>query len=316
MEPLAGFRHAIAHAGSAEGVKLCVLDRAGDTLGCDRIGLYLFEPGSVRPTEIHVRHLPESFVLQYEQLGRDEDRVLARVMATGEATSDAQAFTREGWKGSLLYRSFASRYRIRHYLCAPIEIGGRVMGTLNIGRSSEGARFDRRARERAQAAGRIIGARLSALTFETDEARADRLSLTEAGQLRAERAFVRGRLAQIERQATALSAEQAAAYFQALTRDELRAIDHFDRGGRRYVLLRPGDATTGSSAGRRRFTAREIEVLEQVVGGASNKAIGYDLGLASSTVATHVSVAMAKLGVRSRVELIERLRRTPLVGKR
>jgi len=82
MESLSGFRHAIEHAGSAEALKLHVLDRVGETLGCDRTGLYFFEPGSARPTEIHVRHLPEAFVLQYEQLGREEDKVLARAMKT------------------------------------------------------------------------------------------------------------------------------------------------------------------------------------------------------------------------------------------
>jgi DNA-binding NarL/FixJ family response regulator len=82
------------------------------------------------------------------------------------------------------------------------------------------------------------------------------------------------------------------------------------------VLIRAGEPAGGRAAGRRRFTAREIEVLEQVIGGATNKAIGYDLGLSPSTVATHVSVAMAKLGVRSRVELIEKLCRAPLIWRR
>jgi DNA-binding CsgD family transcriptional regulator len=312
MEPLSGFRHAIERAESAEAVKLHVLDRVAETLDCDQTGLYFFEPGSVRPTEIHVRHLPEAFVLRYEQLGRDEDKVLARVMKTGEATYDWQAFTEEGWKRSLLYRSFATRYRIRHYLCAPIKIGGRVAGTLNLGRSSDAARFDGRARARAQAAARIIGSRLTALS-EADEAHGERLSLKKAGQLRAERAFVRGRLSQIERHAALLSPEQAAAYYRALARDELRPIDCFDVGDRRYVLLRPKEATTVGASRFRGFTEREIEILERVIGGASNKAIGYDMGLAPSTVATHVSSAMAKLRVRSRVELIEELRRASLV---
>ena len=46
-----------------------------------------------------------------------------------------------------------------------------------------------------------------------------------------------------------------------------------------------------------------------MVRGAANKAIAYDLGLASSTVATHVATAKAKLRVRTRVERVELLRR-------
>jgi DNA-binding CsgD family transcriptional regulator len=41
--------------------------------------------------------------------------------------------------------------------------------------------------------------------------------------------------------------------------------------------------------------------------GHPNKLIGYSLGLSVSSVATHLASAMRKLGVRSRVELIELL---------
>src|SRR5258708_4073847 len=83
----------------------------------------------------HVRRLPESFVVKYEQLGRDDDRVLARVLATRRPTFDEEAFGRDGWRRSALYRHLGPTYKVKRYLCAPIVLADRVVGTLNIGRA-------------------------------------------------------------------------------------------------------------------------------------------------------------------------------------
>ena len=45
-------------------------------------------------------------------------------------------------------------------------------------------------------------------------------------------------------------------------------------------------------------------VIELATRGKSNKLIAYELGIAPSTVATHIASAKRKLGVRTRVELI------------
>ncbi len=59
------------------------------------------------------------------------------------------------------------------------------------------------------------------------------------------------------------------------------------------------------------LTSRERDVVEQVCDGLSAKAIGRDLGLAPSTVSTHLYRAYRKLGVESRTalaHLVKRLR--------
>jgi DNA-binding NarL/FixJ family response regulator len=50
------------------------------------------------------------------------------------------------------------------------------------------------------------------------------------------------------------------------------------------------------------LTARELQVLELIVGGRSNKRIALELGIAEKTVKTHVGHVLAKLGVTDRTQ--------------
>ena len=50
------------------------------------------------------------------------------------------------------------------------------------------------------------------------------------------------------------------------------------------------------------LTAREVEVLCRIAGGASNDAIAADLTLSARTVERHTSNIYAKLNVHNRVE--------------
>ena len=52
------------------------------------------------------------------------------------------------------------------------------------------------------------------------------------------------------------------------------------------------------------LTAREIEVLQQIAGGATNAEIGARLYLAEGTVKTHIGRLLSKLAVRDRVGLV------------
>jgi len=78
-------------------------------------------------------------------------------------------------------------------------------------------------------------------------------------------------------------------------------VDHFERDGRRYVLAidnRP------KSPSFELLSAREREVVRQALLGRHNKAIAYDLALAQSTVRVLMARAAAKVGARSRSELL------------
>jgi DNA-binding NarL/FixJ family response regulator len=63
----------------------------------------------------------------------------------------------------------------------------------------------------------------------------------------------------------------------------------------------PRPAAT-ADPGQRRLTPREVEVLDLLGHGLSNRAIARQLGLSERTVKIHVSAVLAKLGVESRTQ--------------
>jgi LuxR family maltose regulon positive regulatory protein len=52
------------------------------------------------------------------------------------------------------------------------------------------------------------------------------------------------------------------------------------------------------------LSSREIEVLEVLINGLSNKEIGEKLFISVSTVKTHIINIYSKLGVKNRVEAV------------
>ncbi len=79
-------------------------------------------------------------------------------------------------------------------------------------------------------------------------------------------------------------------------------VDHFESDGRRYLCARRNDSVAPSSAG---LTDREYQVVAFLTLGHSTKLIAYELGIAPSTVRVLLGRAAAKLGAKSREELIK-----------
>lgn len=100
--------------------------------------------------------------------------------------------------------------------------------------------------------------------------------------------------------------DEALEIWTALVSGRWTLVDHFDHDGRRYVVARKNDAEVRRAAGV--LTPRERQVLAYAAMGQPNKLIAYTLGLSPSTVGMHLSNAAAKLGARSRVELIRAFR--------
>lgn len=98
--------------------------------------------------------------------------------------------------------------------------------------------------------------------------------------------------------------EQALHIWRGLVAGEWSLVDRFDTDGRRYVVAYRNPPGTGEM---RSLTPRERQVVEFACHGHSNDFIGYELGIATSTVATHLTAALKKLGMQTRVELIRKL---------
>src|SRR5690625_4038435 len=80
------------------------------------------------------------------------------------------------------------------------------------------------------------------------------------------------------------------------------AIEAAHRG---EIVLAPGVAQRlASHQPLPELTARELEILRLVAGGASNRSIGDELFISEATVKTHLARAFAKLGVNSRTEAV------------
>lgn len=107
-------------------------------------------------------------------------------------------------------------------------------------------------------------------------------------------------LALCERTAQAPSPERfAASVWRGLLTGRWRLLDSFERDQRWYLVAR----RCGDDEAHPPVTEREEQVLALAARGHANKFIGYELGLSTSTVATHLRRGLDKLGVRSRTAL-------------
>jgi DNA-binding CsgD family transcriptional regulator len=84
------------------------------------------------------------------------------------------------------------------------------------------------------------------------------------------------------------------------TRARVSALQLLDQLGR------PGRRAARSVPGRRRLTTRERQVLRYAADGLTARKIAQRLRISERTVETHIENAYAKIGVRSRLELVRR----------
>jgi DNA-binding CsgD family transcriptional regulator len=89
--------------------------------------------------------------------------------------------------------------------------------------------------------------------------------------------------------------------WRALVSGRWSLVDSFESDGRRYLLARRNDPRLGLP---RALSERERQIVGYAVLGHSNKYIAYALGLAPSTVSTHLAAAMRGLGARTPAELV------------
>jgi DNA-binding CsgD family transcriptional regulator len=99
--------------------------------------------------------------------------------------------------------------------------------------------------------------------------------------------------------------DKALEMWKALVHGRWSTVDWFDTDGRRYVLAIPNSPNVNDPRG---LTPRERQVVAYAAMGQSNKMIAYRLGLSKSRVSLLLRSAMRKLGTKTRVQLITRVR--------
>lgn len=89
----------------------------------------------------------------------------------------------------------------------------------------------------------------------------------------------------------------------ALVEGRWSLVDHFESDGKRFLFALRNQADAPDP---RALTRDERPILHLVAMGHSNKLVAYELGLPMGTVATRLASIMRKLGVRSRVQIVDR----------
>ena len=95
--------------------------------------------------------------------------------------------------------------------------------------------------------------------------------------------------------------EDPTEHWRALHAGRWTLVERFESDGRRILVARENKVAVLDVDG---LTPRERHVLAQLAMGQSNKEIAYRLGVAPSTVATHLQRAMQKLGAKDVRELV------------
>jgi DNA-binding NarL/FixJ family response regulator len=99
----------------------------------------------------------------------------------------------------------------------------------------------------------------------------------------------------------ALQAGARAYLLKGMTGEELIRTIHSVHAGRSYIPPAIAEKLA-ERMGTEELTAREFDVLEQIVHGKSNKEIGTELEISEATVKTHINSLLGKLGVTDRTQ--------------
>jgi DNA-binding CsgD family transcriptional regulator len=94
--------------------------------------------------------------------------------------------------------------------------------------------------------------------------------------------------------------EGATTMWTALVAGRWSLVDHFERGGRRYIVARRNEH---GGPDPRALGARERDVAQLAALGKSNKLIAYELGISERTVKFHRRNVLHKFGARSLADL-------------
>jgi DNA-binding CsgD family transcriptional regulator len=117
-------------------------------------------------------------------------------------------------------------------------------------------------------------------------------------------------MTKVRRSAPGSDSREAIHKWESIVFDRWTLAEHVDTDGKRLTLAvdnRPAPPSLEL------LSERELQVVLWAAAGQANKVIAYELGLSASTVRVLLSRAAAKIGARSRVDLLEKVARLRIV---
>ncbi|GAA1878404.1 hypothetical protein GCM10009836_69740 [Pseudonocardia ailaonensis] len=130
----------LARARSREELCATFVDLATDAMGCVTRGIYLHDPDG-RPTTAAVAGAPDSMFGRYEEIGRELDPLLPRVLTEHLAVSARGMLGDAAWEESPLLDHVLAPAGLDDYLTVPLLGRGTIIGTMGFGRARGGRPF-------------------------------------------------------------------------------------------------------------------------------------------------------------------------------
>ncbi|KQU01957.1 hypothetical protein ASG56_20790 [Rhodococcus sp. Leaf7] len=302
-----------------------------DVVGAPSVALYSLKPHSLSVQGVATYGVSDFFLSRYEELGRDLDPVLARVLETKLAADNHELMNDEQWRASPLYRQVLHLHSFDYILQIPVLCAGDIAGIAIFAGT---ARWQGRAqlRSAASAIGRIVGAALTTQR-RIDSAERHRDQVVRALDLVDEAVVVtdaRTGQRHHNRQATTLLETLGVTHFDDLLAERPRQdgvttvdlpVSESDRGQLRlsvHSVLADDDPTTTITMLRLHthgrcdipevyshlLSRRELDVATLVVDGLHDIDIAQRLSISQHTAKQYLKSVYRKLGVGSRVDLV------------
>jgi len=335
-EDLFAFVSEVGAASSMAQLEQRYLDGIARFIPSSAVGIYALDPFTRGAESIAARGVSDFFLSRYEAFGRTRDPVFSAAMEEGRATHSGDLMTVEKWRGLPVYQDVFALHAMTGLLEAPIFSGGKPIGTLNFGRTSEEGPFTDEERRLAEAVSRLVGVAMGAHRESQALAR-ERDQVFAALELGSEAVVVTD-LHTLERRLNAAARDllsqvksTGGAIDELMTkpiragRDSCHQLPVTLIDGSSTVLVarsthpradelsitvsflelvggRPPRAAAGATVAEQ-LTDRQYDVARLAAGGLRDKEIAAQLHLSLYTVKQYLKVAYGKLGVRSRVEL-------------
>lgn len=284
------------------------------------VGFDVLDPDTHRPQSTSAQGVSRFFLARYDQVAREADPVLQKAIASQALAYNLAMMSEAEWREQGVYRDVFSMHRMIGIIYAPVLVAGKVVATLNLGRTENLAPFSKRELRDAWEVARILSATVAAVQRRAALEHELRL-FREALDLSSEAIVIsdlQSAMRYMNRAAHAVlerAPSDGPSFDEALVELQDRGRAHRDDGlVERTSELTQDDAfvaflRTGSRPDappewlQHSLTSRELDVAALVAKGLRDQEIALQLNLSVHTVKGYLREAFRKTGARSRVEL-------------